>query len=189
MLLFYNDIEISIQQGADRTIEHHFLRYSATAVVPISMRVFLDTEFTNFDCPSLISIGLVSELGAEFYAEVPFPLSECSDFVVEVVLPLLNGGDSCIRSHVQLKDSLSSWLASSKNNDKQLVVLYDSQTDWDLFARALDFRIPSWCHPQFVVSCLDECSRSEFDDTNELTEHHALDDARTGLFRFLSSKG
>ena len=33
------------------------------------MLIFLDTEFTNFVRPNLISIALVSEDGQEFYAE------------------------------------------------------------------------------------------------------------------------
>lgn len=34
------------------------------------MLVFLDTEFTQIQQPELISVGLVSELGHEFYAEL-----------------------------------------------------------------------------------------------------------------------
>jgi hypothetical protein len=34
------------------------------------MLVFLDTEFTNFAKPSLLSIALVAEDGQEFYAEL-----------------------------------------------------------------------------------------------------------------------
>jgi hypothetical protein len=33
-------------------------------------KVFIDTEFTDFNDPHLISIGLVAESGEEFYAEV-----------------------------------------------------------------------------------------------------------------------
>ena len=56
------------------------------------MLIFLDTEFTDFpesEC-DLISIGLVDENGREFYAEsTQFRREACSDFVVDVVLPLL----------------------------------------------------------------------------------------------------
>jgi len=41
----------------------------AVFVVP-SMRIFLDTEFTDFQNAHLISIGLVAEDGREFYAEL-----------------------------------------------------------------------------------------------------------------------
>jgi len=33
--------------------------------------IFIDTEFTNFSNPQLISIGLAASTGEEFYAEVP----------------------------------------------------------------------------------------------------------------------
>src|SRR3546814_10306570 len=54
------------------------------------MNVFLDTEFTDFFNPSLISLGMASEYGEDFYAEVPYPDNACSAFVREVVVPLLH---------------------------------------------------------------------------------------------------
>ena len=42
------------------------------------MLVFIDTEFTNFHNPKLISIGLASETGETFYAEIPYPGAEGS---------------------------------------------------------------------------------------------------------------
>jgi len=54
------------------------------------MLVFLDTEFTDFVRPDLISLALVSEDGREFYAErTDYYTTRCSDFVKETVLPLL----------------------------------------------------------------------------------------------------
>lgn len=54
------------------------------------MLVFIDTEFTDFVNPQLISIGMVADSGEEFYAEVPFSDDRCSEFVRETVIPLLN---------------------------------------------------------------------------------------------------
>ena len=56
--------------------------------------IFLDTEFTSIDAPRLISIGLVSSSGREFYAELidSWNLGECSLFVLGQVLPLLDEG-------------------------------------------------------------------------------------------------
>lgn len=34
------------------------------------MLIFLDTEFTDLTSPELLSIGMVSEGGREFYAEI-----------------------------------------------------------------------------------------------------------------------
>lgn len=53
------------------------------------LKIFIDTEFTDFIDIHLISMGLVSEGGEEFYAEVPYPDVACSPFVREVVIPLL----------------------------------------------------------------------------------------------------
>lgn len=50
------------------------------------MRVYLDTEFTQFTQPHLISLGLAAEDGREFYAAMKnFP----RPFVREVVLPII----------------------------------------------------------------------------------------------------
>jgi len=35
------------------------------------LKVFIDTEFTDFLDPQLISIGLVAQSGEKFYAELP----------------------------------------------------------------------------------------------------------------------
>ena len=57
--------------------------------------MFIDAEFTDFDYPQLISIGLVAESGETFYAELDNGWSpeSCSPFVRQEVLPQLTGGD------------------------------------------------------------------------------------------------
>lgn len=61
------------------------------------MLVFLDTEFTDLDSPRLISIGLVAQDGQQFYGELTdWKLQECSSFVIEAVLPHLEGGSIAI---------------------------------------------------------------------------------------------
>lgn len=52
------------------------------------MKIFLDTEFTDFIDPQLISIGIAASNSEEFYAEVPYSIDLCSTFVKEVVIPL-----------------------------------------------------------------------------------------------------
>jgi len=54
--------------------------------------LFLDTEFTDFKHMDLISIGAISENGThKFYKEVTNHIADYrSDFVKEVVIPLLN---------------------------------------------------------------------------------------------------
>ncbi len=58
------------------------------------MRIFLDTEFTCLVTPQLISIGMVSEEGQEFYRELKdtWTLAGCSLFVLGWVLPWLSEG-------------------------------------------------------------------------------------------------
>jgi hypothetical protein len=59
-------------------------------------KLFLDTEFTDLRPDNqLISIALVSENGKWFYAELTdsYERCECSDFVMNFVLPFLKGGE------------------------------------------------------------------------------------------------
>ena len=61
------------------------------------MLIFFDTEFTDLHWQAkLISIGLVTEDGRTFYAELTdtYIDAECGDFARDVVLPLLDGGDA-----------------------------------------------------------------------------------------------
>lgn len=64
------------------------------------MRVFFDTEFANIEPDknghrNLISIGCIATDGREFYAELTDTWDEhlCSQFVLDTVLPLLEGGE------------------------------------------------------------------------------------------------
>jgi hypothetical protein len=46
------------------------------------MLVFLDTEFSDFTRPDLISLALVAEDGREFYAErTDYTATRCTEFV------------------------------------------------------------------------------------------------------------
>lgn len=58
------------------------------------MHLFFDCEFTDFNRPRPISLGLVSESGEKFYREIAdrWKLGQCSLFVVAWVLPLLSSG-------------------------------------------------------------------------------------------------
>lgn len=39
----------------------------------MALKVFIDTEFTDFLDPRLISLGLAAESGEGSYGEVPYP--------------------------------------------------------------------------------------------------------------------
>lgn len=92
------------------------------------MQIFVDTEFTTLAREaSLISFGAVSEDGREFYCELtPVPQDECSSFVRENVLPLLEGGAAgCPRA--RFGERLAAWLGQFDAP----MLLCDS--DWDIY--------------------------------------------------------
>ena len=74
------------------------------------MLIFIDTEFTQFNDPELISIGLVTEDAShEFYAELPVDRTKCSDFVVDKVLPSLGKVSGVQCTPAELKIRLLAW--------------------------------------------------------------------------------
>lgn len=74
------------------------------------MLVFLDTEFTDFVRPDLISLALVSEDGPKFYAErADYRREYCSDFVRETVLPVLGRVPDAACSRPELTERLHAW--------------------------------------------------------------------------------
>ena len=74
------------------------------------MLVFLDTEFTRLTRPDLISMGLVTEDGREFYAErTDYFETHCSDFVRETVKPLLGRVPGAACSQAELTDRVREW--------------------------------------------------------------------------------
>ena len=67
------------------------------------MKIIVDCEFTQLAQNSkLISLALVSEDGREIYLELAdtYTEADCSDFVVEHVLPQLTGGKDLVSTSV-----------------------------------------------------------------------------------------
>jgi hypothetical protein len=150
------------------------------------MLIFIDTEFTDFiDC-HLISIGLVSERGEELYLEVPYPQNACSNFVLEVVVPLLNQSSEASCSKSELKVRILEWLKLVRHpSNSEMLLCFDYQTDWDLFADAFDNEIPSFVFPRLINKEISELLLLDFWKKNpELHEHHALHDARANAHAF-----
>ena len=146
--------------------------------------VFIDTEFTDFVDPQLISIGLVAETGEEFYAELPYDIWRCSDFVKETVLPLLGYAPNAEVAKDDLFEKLSQWLRIIRPRNEDICICYDYQTDWDLFYAALDGRVPTWCKGRLVANQINEMLRYEYHQKNVLPEHHALNDARGNCYAY-----
>lgn len=146
--------------------------------------LFLDTEFTCFQDPQLISLGLVATSGEEFYAEVPYAVDACSEFVRDVVLPLLGSYPHAACPIDELRNRLLNWLSIVKAAD-EIHICFDSAYDEKLFLHALDLRIPSFVNLRMIgTRHVNELLRYRFHVANDLPEHHALNDARALCYAF-----
>jgi hypothetical protein len=150
------------------------------------LKVFIDTEFTDFLEPDLISLGMAAESGEEFYGEVPYAHYKCSEFVKEVVLELLGKiPHTYYNSHYELARAIIQWLEIVRQSDQMVEICVDAQTDWDLFSHALDNRVPTWARLRHIgYSNVNELLRYEYHAKNGLPEHHALYDACANRYAF-----
>lgn len=151
----------------------------------MSFKVFIDTEFTDFTDPKLISIGMAADSGEEFYAEVPYPQNQCSAFVRETVIPLLGRPPNSACSTDELGAKIINWLELVRRGSGDVKICFDYQTDWDLFVSALDCYVPSWCVPRLISARnINELLRYAFHKKHNLPEHHALYDAMATRYAF-----
>lgn len=150
----------------------------------MALKIFIDTEFTDFIECHLISLGMVAQSGEEFYAELPYPDSVCSPFVREVVIPLLGRIPNAKYHFEDLRDKILEWLKIVRSQDETVEICFDFQTDWDLFVDALDYRVPDWCSRRHVGRNINELLRYSFHKKSGLPEHHALYDAKANCFAF-----
>ena len=148
------------------------------------MLVFLDTEFTDFLDPMLISIGMVADSGEEFYAEVPYPDIACSAFVREVVIPLLNQYPNARCPTAEIGTRIRIWLETIRLSGQDIEICVDYQTDWDLFANALENRVPRWCRQRHIGRNINKLLRCEYHKKSGFPEHHALYDAKANHYAF-----
>lgn len=149
------------------------------------LKVFIDTEFTDFLDPDLISLGMAADTGEEFYGEVPFADHKCSQFVREGVLQLLGQvPDSIYSSHAALASAVFAWLELVRQGDQLVEICVDAQIDWDLFSDALDYRVPPWVKLRHVGRNINDLDRYEYHKKNGLPEHHALHDAKANRYAY-----
>lgn len=154
---------------------------SSTSGIVINL-LFLDTEFTNFSNPELISIGLASSNGENFYAEAYYTDSSCSDFVREVVIPLLSRTDQISCEHLRLK--ILRWLDSIRGTNP-IVICYDSDYDRILLLKLLKNNPPSYLFFRSLgYRHINGFKRAAFYVKNNLDEHHALNDAMSLRYAF-----
>jgi hypothetical protein len=154
------------------------------------MDVFFDTEFTTLSVngyPMLISIGCVAVDGRECYFEVNDTWNKgiCSDFVIDNVLPLLQGGE-CSVTEEQLSILLRDWIEGL--TDKEVVFKSDAPAfDWSWVFDLFQF------YGTWPKNLKRKCSGVYFDThrqafrfagaqetywKNNDRKHHALEDAR-----------
>lgn len=157
------------------------------------VRFWVDTEFTGFDQPDLLSVGLVAENGvSECYVELLDAEREChcSDFVRKEVLPLFGLLGVRATSYAELSDYISSFLQATAPGCN-IELMYDSKMDKDLLSNALE-EAPQWDDLQEHIAWRDvsaqvnesdasaAAKRSAFDAAalEGVGRHHALIDAR-----------
>ena len=157
------------------------------------MLAFFDTEFTDLAPDAcLISIGLVTEDGKRtFYAELSntYEDRQCSDFVLEAVLPLLEGG-SARMTFQELAEHLAAWLAAF---DRPVMLACDSLAwDWPWITKIFATQEQWPCNlaprPELLrqedefVLAVEECFRAG------LRRHHALDDAKANRMAWMRGR-
>ena len=157
------------------------------------MKLFLDCEFTQLNqSTKLISLALVSEDGDEFYVELTdtYQVEDCSDFVIEYVLPQLNLPEHG-KTMAKAQGSLLTFLGNPNGN---LEICSDApEWDWDFFCQ-LAYVSHRW-PPNLIrqaTNLLLLFRDLEADDIGDMTipelPHHALLDARllAGLYHELA---
>lgn len=158
------------------------------------INIFFDCEFTKLQLPldqepaELISIGCISEDGERFYAENATTLARpevFSDFVIEVVVPLLEGG-TCEMPYAEIAAKLKVWIENFKGevkmwsdspyHDWQHVKHMFENYGWpaNLRREAVALTFPSSIQITRFRSGVEEAFKT-FQPA--LRRHHALDDA------------
>ena len=150
------------------------------------MRVYLDTEFTQFTQPQLISIGLVADDGREFYAVMKsVSFQQCSAFVRAVVLPIIERWPSAKLDRRELQQSLRQWL---NERPEPLEIVCDFVIDAELLGELIDgdsdSALPAFNIASIIVLSTAQCEQIAagvdryFTEPRQWPRHHALEDAR-----------
>ncbi len=165
------------------------------------INVFFDTEFTTVKpgaTPGLISIGCVAHDGREFYAELSdtWTVGECSPFVIDHVLPLLDR--QAMLKETDLSAKLKVWIESLGQGE--VVLRTDApRYDWPLVEHTFQF-FGNWprnlrrrCGTIYFeneeMEAVFNQALESFWKTNEVRRHHALVDARSLQFAWSETKG
>lgn len=138
-------------------------------------RAYLDTEFTDLNLYTykLISLAMVVPGGPEFYVELTdsWDESDCSDFVIETVLPQLDlavHGRTTAQARVELRAFLERIGPVEIISDAPL-------WDWPLLVWLAG---PEGLPDGVAAGRIGDDIEYEFDDLGYEPPHHALEDAR-----------
>lgn len=135
----------------------------------------------------LISIGLVSDDGREFYAELnDFPRDACNPFVVEHVLPLLGKSPERMFTRDHLASALLTWLLQFENEG--VTLSYDYMGDVALLRELLGTQMPLWLRIENVDRNIDPEAFDNCLKVSNKPQHHALYDAQAMRAAFRPGK-
>lgn len=150
------------------------------------MRVYLDTEFTQFTQPHLISLGLAAEDGREFYAVMKdYPRQQCSEFVREVVLPIIEHWPCLTQDRREMRESVNQWLNSfAESTEIVCDFAIDAELLIDLIGGDAEHELQMLNISRVTVMAVGEYERvadaidTYFTAPRQWPRHHALEDAR-----------
>lgn len=164
--------------------------------------VFIDCEFTDFESPALLSIGLVGDNGSELYVELAGEshLTGASTFVLDTVVPQFGLLPHAVATQKELGQRVGAWLIELGHS--AIDVAYDFHTDFDLLERALQC-VGLWeqlkdvirpTHIGYLIGQDDvevamERSWADSFVANGIDRHHALADARALRSGFVEMHG
>jgi hypothetical protein len=149
----------------------------------MTVRFFLDTEFTHFIDLQLISIGIVGEDGSDFYGELSdYNRAACSEFVRAAVLPQLGQFPGRAMAFAQLSREVLAWL-SRIPVESGPILCYDYADDFALLCDLIDGPLlDGWAHENIRARL--DYERQEAWYREHGGRHHALHDARANAFAF-----
>lgn len=150
------------------------------------MLLFIDTEFTDFINSDLISIGVVSADGREFYGErTDYDRAGCSAFVREAVLPQLGQESPVTGTEAEVGAALRDWLTQFK----EIEVCFDYTADLEFFCYLVrdpeDLSLPSIVSAaRHIGKDINPVDIELYWKSNGRKAHHALHDARANRFAY-----
>ncbi|GAB6846804.1 3'-5' exoribonuclease [Paraburkholderia kururiensis] len=144
-------------------------------------RYFIDTEFTGFEHPALISLAVVGENGHEFYGERhDFDPSACNEFVRAAVLPQMGRVAGRSMTLAQLRSELCNWFLRIPVSGCP-TLCYELRMDLDLLFTLIDDSVLNGWKVEDVSTQLNAQRRALYYRRHG-GEHHALHDARANAW-------